>query len=85
MELVTGIDKKSDDTNPSFWEYSIFVSLSIVLIVLIGNFVFSLVPERSEFVGAEKVADETYKLYSHRLDLISKKYEKELEAVEKDN
>jgi hypothetical protein len=84
-ELSTTKDKKADERNPSILNYIIGVSLSIVLIIGISQFVFNLVPKRSEFVDTEKVANETYKQYSQRLDAISKIYAKELEAINKEN
>jgi hypothetical protein len=45
----------------------------------------AIAPERSEYLKVEKVADETYRQYSQRLDEISKKFAKELEAKNKEN
>ncbi len=84
-ELNTTIDRESDDKDTSVWEYMIYVSLSIVLIIVVGKIVLNLVPERSENFEIEKVANETYKQYSQRLDLISRNYAKELETIKKEN
>ena len=70
-ELSTARDQTSVISNPSVWNYIISVAVSIVLIIMISRFVFNLVPERSEFVETEKVANEAYKKYSQRLKAIS--------------
>jgi hypothetical protein len=72
---------ESEATSLRVWRYMIYVSLSIVLIIGVSNFVFNLVIERSEFTETEKVANETYKKYSQRLDTISEMYAKEIEAT----
>jgi hypothetical protein len=72
---------KSEGKSLSVWRYMIYVSLSIVLIIGVSNFVFNLVTERSGFIETEKVANETYKKYSQRLDTISEMYAKEIEAT----
>ena len=82
-ELSTTKDKNSDDREPSVWNYIIGVSVSIVMIITISQFVFDLVPERSEFIETEKVANETYKEFSQQLEAISEKSAKELEALKK--
>ena len=84
-EFATSIDRGSDVTNPSFWGYIIYVSISIMLIITIGKIVLNLAPERSEFAATEKVANESYRQYSHRLDTISKTYAKEIESMKKGN
>jgi hypothetical protein len=43
-----------------------------------------LIPERSEFIGTEKMAIETYNEFSQRLERISEKSAKEIEATEKE-
>jgi hypothetical protein len=78
------IDRKSDKKEPSILIYIISVSVSIVMIITISKLVFNLIPERSEFVYTEKVADETYKEFSQRLETISKEYIKEIKAKEKE-
>ena len=83
-ELNTTIDRESGDKDTSVWEYMIYVSLSIVLIIVVGKIVLNLEPERSEYFEIEKVANETYKQYSQRLDLISRNYAKELETIKKE-
>lgn len=80
-ELNTTGDTESDARSPSVWLYIISVSLSILLIVALSNFVFNLVPERSEFLGTEIVANETFKKYSQRLEAITEKYAKEIEVT----
>lgn len=84
-ELNTTIDRESEDKDTSVWEYMIYVFLSIVLIIMVGKIVLNLEPERSEYFEIEKVANETYKQYSQRLDLISRNYAKELETIKKEN
>ena len=83
-ELNTTGDTESEATNPGIWKYMIFVLLSIVLIVAVSNFVFNLVPERSEFIGTEKVANETFKKYSQRLEAISQKFANEIRAAKEE-
>ena len=80
LSTTTG-DMKSEAKSLSVWRYMIYVSLSIVLIIAVSNFVFNLVTERSRFIETEKVANETYKKYSQRLDTISEMYAKEIEAT----
>ena len=82
-EFSTTIHRESDNKDQSLWEYLIYVSLSIVLIIVAGKIVLNLVPERPEFVETEKVANETYKQYSLKLDTISSRYAKELQAIKK--
>ena len=84
-EFNTTIDRKSGDKNPSVWEYMIYVSVAIVVIIAVSIFVFDLFPERSEYFETENVAIETYKSYSQRLNAISEKYAKEMETIEKVN
>jgi len=84
-EFATSIRKESDVKNSSFWGLIIYVLISILLIITIGQIVLYLAPERSEFAATEKVANESYKPYSHRLDTISKTYAKELESIKKGN
>ena len=79
----TTIDKAPDVKEPSIWIYIISVSLSIVLIITISRSVFNLVPERSDFVETETVANEAYKKYSHQLDALSEKSAKEIVATTK--
>ena len=83
-EISATVDRESVSKDPSIWSYIISVSVSIVLIIGISQFVFNLVPERSEFVETEKVADETYKKFSQRLEAMSKVSAKEMEATKKD-
>ncbi len=83
-EFGATADRESEIANPSIWNYVIGVSVSMALIIGISQFVFDLVPERSEFVETEKVADETYKKFSQRLEAISKESVKEMEATKKD-
>ena len=77
--------KKSENREPSILIFIISVSVSIALIIGISQFAFSLVPERSEFIKTERVADETYKEFSHRLETISEKSAKEIKATRKDS
>ena len=85
VELITQKGKKSENREPSILIYIISVSVSMALIIGISQFAFSLVPERSEFIGTTRVADETYKKFSYRLETISKEYSKKIEAIEKEN
>ena len=85
MSEYTSIKKGSDVTNPSFWGLLIYVFVSVLLIIAIGQIVLSIAPERSEFAAIEKVANESFNHYSHRLDAISKTYAKELESINKGN
>ena len=62
---------------PSIWEYILYVSISIALIIAAGKYIMNLVPERAGLVKTKKTAIETYKQYSQRLDAISKKYANE--------
>ena len=82
-ELNTAIDRKSVSKNPSFFEYMIYVSSAIVVVIAVSISVFDLFPERSEYFETENVAIETYKSYSQRLNAISEKFAKELETTEK--
>jgi uncharacterized protein YpmS len=84
-ELNTAIDRKSDDKSPSIWEYMIYVSLAIVVVIAVSISVFDLFPERSEYFETENAANQTYKSYSQRLNAISEKYAKEMETIEKVN
>ncbi len=84
-EFTTSIRKGSDVTNPSFWGLIIYVFISILLIITIGQIILNLAPERPEFAATEKVANESYRQYSHRLDTISKTYAKEIESIKKGN
>ena len=83
-ELVATADRESEIANPSVWSYIISVSVSIVLITGISKFALNLVPERTEFVGTEKVANETYKKFSQRLETIKKESVKDMEATKKE-
>ena len=84
-ELNAAIDRKSNDKNSSVWEYMIYVSLAIVVIFAVSISVFDLFPERSGYFETENVANETYKIYSQRLNAVSEKYAKEMETIEKVN
>ena len=82
-ELNSAIDRKSGSKNPSVWKYMIYVSLAIVIIMRVSISVFNLFPERSEYFEGENTANQTYKIYSQRLNAISEKFAKELETTEK--
>ncbi len=82
-ELSTTKDRKSDDREPSVWEYFICVSLSIGLIIAAGKIVLSLILEKSKLVETEKVANQTYQKYSQQLEAISEMSAKELESLKK--
>ena len=72
-------------TGPSIWEYILYVSVSIVMVIMIGRFVFSIATERTGSIRAKQAAIELYKQYSLRLDEISKKHADELKSVKKVN
>jgi hypothetical protein len=86
-EFSTAKDRESNTTitKPNGWELLIFVPLIILLLIMADGIFLNLAPERSEYLKVEKVADETYRQYSQRLDAISKKFAKELEAKNKEN
>jgi hypothetical protein len=67
------------------WELLIFVPLIILLLIIADGIFLNLASERSEYFKVEKVANETYRQYSQKLDAISKKFAKELEAINKEN
>jgi len=83
-ELGATVDRESEIANPSIWNYIIGVSVSMALIIGISQFVFDLVPERSEFIETEKVANDTYKKYTQRLEAIKKESAKEMEATKRE-
>ena len=86
-EFNTAKDRESNSkiTKPNAWELLIFVPLIILLLIMADGILLNLAPERSGYLKVEKVADETYRQYSQRLDAISKKFAKELEAINKEN
>ena len=67
-------------TGPSVWEYILYVSVSIVMVIMIGKFVFNITAERTGPIRAKQAAIEVYKQYSLRLDEISKKHSDELKS-----
>ena len=84
-ELITAKGRKTDNKNPSVWEYMVYVSLVILVVIAVSISVFDLFPERSEYFETKNVAVEAYKSYSQRLNEISQKYAKEMETLEKVN
>jgi hypothetical protein len=54
------------------------------MIIVVVKVVVSLVPKRSVFFETEKVASETYKKFTSRLETISKESAKDIEARMKD-
>ena len=84
-ELAAVKNRASEAADPSVWGYIFSVAISIAMIILICKFTLGLVPERSEFEGIGKVANETYNQYSQKLDSISIKYAKDLEVLKKGN
>jgi len=84
-DFNTAKNREPDTANPSGWEFMIYVSLSIVLMIVAGKTLLNLLPERSEFSEMEKVANERFNQYSERLDAISKKYAEELETINRGN
>lgn len=86
MSLLSTLrDRESDaiSKKPNILELIIFVPIMIMLLIIAYGFFLNLVPEKSEYLNVEKVAKETYSQYSQRLDAISEKYAKELEAIKK--
>ena len=78
---------KSDaiETKQNDWKLRIFIPLILILILMAGGIFLNLESESPEFAETEKLAYETYWQYSQKLDAISKKYVKELEAIKKEN
>ncbi|MGD8766017.1 MAG: hypothetical protein PVG87_27165, partial [Desulfobacteraceae bacterium] len=72
-------------TGPSVWEYILYVSVSIVMVIVIGKFVFNIAEQRTGSIRAKQAAVEVYKQYSLRLDEISKKHADELKSVKEVN
>ena len=83
-ELIAAIEVKPENRTMNVWEYIIFVSLLIVVMVAICINVFNLFPVRPKYFAGEEVANQTYKSYLERLNTISHNYAKELEAIKKD-
>ena len=83
IELKATMDGKSKIRTMNVWEYILFVSLPIVLTVAFSIYVFDLFPEKSEYFETGNMPSATYKIYSQRLNAISEKYAKEMEAIEK--
>jgi hypothetical protein len=73
------------ETKSNDWKLRIFLPLVIMLTLMAGRIFLNLESDRSEFVETEKVAYKTYWQYSQRLDAISKKYQKELASIKKEN
>jgi hypothetical protein len=67
------------------WKVWAFGILLIILILMVGINFLILESGKSEYSEMEKVAFQKYKQYSQKLDAISKKYVKELEAIKKEN
>jgi hypothetical protein len=63
--------------SPRIWDYIIYVSISIILIIVVAKFAFNLAPKKSKLVRTEKAAIKAYEQYTQKLDAISKKYSKE--------
>ena len=70
---------------PSIWKYTIYVLLSIVMIIAVSKFAFNSAPRKSKLVRTERVATKAYEQYTKKLDAISKKYARELEAKKEVN
>jgi hypothetical protein len=83
--IVRHSNPDATETKPNDWKLRIFMPLIIMLTLMVGGIFLNLESDRSEFAETEKVAYETYWQYSHRLDAISKKYQKELAAIKKEN
>ncbi len=67
-------------TTPSIWKYTVYVLLSLVIIIAVGKFAFNSAAPKSNLVRTEKAAIKVYQQYTQELDAISKKYASELEA-----
>ena len=85
LNTVKYEDSNATTKKANVLELIIFVPLMIVLLIITYGFLLNLSPERSEHLKVEKVANETYRQYSQRLDAISKTYAKELEAINNEN
>jgi hypothetical protein len=72
-------------TGTSVWKYILYVSVSIVMVIMIGKFVFNIASERTESIRSKQVAIELYKHYLLRLDEISKEHADELKSVKEVN
>ena len=64
----------------SIWKYTIYVLLSIVVIIAVSKFAFNSAPRKSKLVRTERVATRAYEHYTQKLNAISNKYANELEA-----
>ena len=64
--------KENDATTPRAWVFLLGVFLSAVIMVVAAKIALNLYPKKSEFLATEKVAAETYKQYSLRLEAIKK-------------
>jgi hypothetical protein len=72
-------------TGPSVWKYILYVSVSIVMVFVIGKFFFNIASERTGSIRSKQVAIELYKHYSLRLDEISKKHADEMISAKEVN
>jgi hypothetical protein len=77
--------RNPDATEPTVLKLGIFVSIIIVLTIMAGGFFLNLKSEKPVSSEMENLAFETYTEYSQKLDAISKKYAKELDAIQTQN
>ena len=66
-----------ENTTPGIWKYTIYVLLSLVIVIAVGRFVFNSAAPKSNLVRTEKTALKVYQQYTQELDAISKKDAKE--------
>jgi hypothetical protein len=68
------------DTTPGIWKYTIYVLLSLVIVIAVGRFAFNSAAPKSNLVRTEKTALQVYQQYTQELDAISRKYAREQQA-----
>ena len=69
-----------EPSTPGIWKYTIYVLLSLVIVITVGKFVFSSDARKSNLVRTEKAALKVYQQYTQELDAISRKYAVEQQA-----
>jgi len=63
-----------ENTTPGIWKYTIYVLLSLVIVIAVGKFAFNSAGQKSKFGRSEKAALKVYQQYTQELDAISRKY-----------
>ena len=63
-----------ENTTPGIWKYTIYVLLSLVIVIALGKFAFNSTAPKSKFGGSQKAALKVYQQYTQELDAISRKY-----------